>query len=181
MTNFLKDMFTGRMSKKEFLLPGLFFVVLTLTLSILLFFFRLNEQSSILAFILSLILFFLFLPYIIKRLHDIGLPGWLSSILFFTTPATLFFYVPIIKVIPIVTDPSPQKLILLILSLVHVFSVLFLLFKPDNKTENKYGAPIYKKYETRILLWIIFFILIIITIIFHCFILILWLFEYGFR
>ncbi|MCE2507539.1 MAG: DUF805 domain-containing protein [Nitrosopumilaceae archaeon] len=63
------------MSKKELLLPGLFFVVLTITLSILLFFFRLNEQSSILAFILSLILFFLFLPYIIKRLHDIGLPG----------------------------------------------------------------------------------------------------------
>ena len=75
MPNFLKKMFTGRMGRKEFLLPGLFFFILPfLLLTLYVFWEDLGVQIYILCLTsILLILLISLTPFIIKRLHDIGL------------------------------------------------------------------------------------------------------------
>ena len=162
MTNFLKKMFTGRMGRKEFLLPGLFFVMFPILLPGLLI---ILASAQVLSDSVSLPLMPLpalaLTPFIVKRLHDIGLSGWFSVVLFLTMP-TFTFPTSFLSGIDVKTYGSIVTFTLIILSLIHIISLLFLLFR-GGKAENKYGAmSVYKKNRIRTLFWVIFLALLII-------------------
>ena len=193
MPNFLKKMFTGRMGRKEFLVPGLFFVMLPILLSVLLVLVVIVSESraSGVAEFLFLTLLFLIpplLPYvrpIIKRFHDIGLSGWFSLILYLTIPALLwfhFFFINFIAAVILSVFLTPTllnrisyivfeenlllSLVVLILSLVHIFAILFLFLRHGSEMENRYGAvAVYKKKRIRKLYQVLFVLLTCITII----------------
>ena len=173
MPNFLKKMFTGRMNRKQFLLPGLFFVVLPILLLLTI---PLGEIALMLPTSIMFFSTLLFIPFIIKRLHDIGLSGWLSLISFLTTPVILYYFV----IFKLLTVNIPGKIkeiplyMLLILFITFMISVLFLLLMPGSKTANKYGPiPLYKKSKIRVLFWVIFALSTGAIIVLHKFLILL--------
>ena len=93
----------------------------------------------------------------IRDRHDTGLSGRLSLVWFLLTLISLYGYVGILVALVIFSMPgavsrtSIVDLILIILSVTHTLSTLFLLFKPGTKITNQYG-PIseYKSLKTKI-------------------------------
>ena len=141
MPNFLKKMFTGRMNRKQFLLPGILLLLLTVF-----FPFGVNViddyvskyiQPSLnggepLIFLLSLSFLFysiFFLPIVVKRLHDIGLSGWFG---------TLTLYQLIIWPI-VVFEYKPFLFPLLALFAINILFLFFLFIMPGKKETNQYG------------------------------------------
>ena len=173
MKNWLKKRSKGRMNRKEFLLPGLFFVVLPV---LLLFAFLLGEIARTLPVAIMFFSTLFFLPFIIKRLHDIGLSGWFSLISLLATPTTLYYFVapkPFIVGVPVGIKETPLYILLTLLT-TFMISVLFLLLMPSSKTTNKYGPiPLYKKSKIRILFWVIFTLSICTIIVLHKFLILL--------
>ena len=169
MTTWLKKRFEGRMGRKEFLLPGLFFVVLPV---LLLFALLLGIIARILPVPIMFFSTLFFLPFIIKRLHDIGLSGWFSLISLLATPTTFYYFV-VPKSLFMGAKEIPLYM-LLILFITFMISMLFLLLKSGSKTVNKYGRiPLYKKSKTRILFWVIFTLSICTIIVFHKFLILI--------
>ena len=150
------------MGRKEFLLPGLYFFILPFLLWNLYAFWAGNFMLYYILWLfltsLLLILLISLTPSIIKRLHDIGLPTWFGVICLPT--ALIILYVCTFFFWPAVTDSVLLYVILWVLLLVHTVSVLFILLKPGNETENKYGAvSVYKKKKIRILFWLVLAVL----------------------
>ena len=161
MPNFLKKMFTGRMNRKQFLLPGLFFVVLPIPLAVSSFLLAGVEVGFIIPISVSSLILLLFAAPTIRRLHDVGLSGWFSLILFLTIPATLYLYSILIFLLlgeslyAAAQDHPLLSLVLIVSSLINIFSILFLLLKSSDEKNNKYGTkPIYQK--NRIFYWAVF-------------------------
>ena len=183
------------MGRKEFLLPGLFFVMLPIPVSILLsIFFGLSDEEM-LVFVVAPILFLallFFVPAITRRLHDIGMSGWFSVVLYLTAPATFYCYIHFVGFIialainansaytlRIVQENLLLSAVLSTLALIYILSISFLFSKRGNKTGNKYGAvSVYDKKKQKVLR-IAFTVLTIITIISHGFVLLVFLAVLG--
>ena len=111
------------MGRKEFSLPGLFFVMLPIPVSIFLLIFSGVYDQELLVFVVIPILFlvlFFFAPIITKRLHDIGMSGWFNLILYITAPAIFYFYVGFVLFIIDFAITFGNTDTLLILSLIHI-------------------------------------------------------------
>ena len=162
--NFLKKRYQGRINRRAFALQFLCF-----SAALFLIFWAiigyLNGQFSCegglpVSFLqkITTIVFYvallslipsLFLPAIIKRLHDIGLSGWFSLLAFSSILGLL----------------GPSIFFQWVLVIGHILIVLFLLLMPGQNKENKYGEiTIHKKSKNRTKLWIISAILIIASI-----------------
>ena len=134
-------MFTGRMNRKQFLLPPIFLIVLPYTHFA--WFLLLEASNSIyvsssydgepgILFLPILLFPFLLLSTTIKRLHDIGWSGWFSA--------------------------------LMIIPLVNLLFILLLLIKKGQKEANKYGQiPMRQSY---ILFWVFLSFLFVAYVIF---------------
>ena len=145
MTNWLKKRFEGRMGRKEFLFPGLVLVVLLISVIIFTFLVIRSNKSIIVGCLFLIPFLILFIPAITKRLHDIRLSGWICLAWFLITPIALYGYVISLYLLVAGTDSvfalstETVRLLSLILSTVHILTILLLLFKPSTKTTNKYG------------------------------------------
>ena len=134
MTNFFLKMFIGRISRKQFLLPALFFVAFPYVyFSLVLYNLHagyLIQDSPLLDLLFILFASIAILPVAVKRLHDIGWPGWLG----------VFMIIPVINILPTV----------------------FLLIKSGRKEINKYGAvPIYQRKKIYFFFWLLLIILFV--------------------
>ena len=184
------------MGRKEFLVPGLVFVMLPIPMSILLWIFFILSDEEMLVFVVVSILFLVllfFVPAITRRLHDIGMSGWFSVVLYLTAPAAFYCYFFIANFITvlilnfiinandsyafrvIIQENLLLSAVLSTLALIYILSISFLFFKRGGVTENKYGTtPVYDKKKQKVLR-IAFTILTIITIISHGFVLFVYL------
>ena len=121
-------MFTGRMNRKQFLVPSIFLIVLPY--AHFAWFLLLEASNSIyvsssydgepgILFLPILLFPFLLLSTTTKRLHDIGWPGWFS--------------------------------VLIIIPPVNLLFILLLLIKKGQKENNKYGQT--PMSQSHILFW----------------------------
>ena len=145
MTNWLRKRYQGRINRREFTLQFLCFgAVFFLSFWAIISYLHGQancESGHIVSFLNQIvtIVFYtvllslippLFLPAIIKRLHDIGLSGWFSLLAFSSILGLL--------------EPS----ISFYLFIGHIL-IVFLLLMPGQNKENKYGEiTIHKKAKT---------------------------------
>ena len=120
MPNFLKKMFTGRMNRKQFLLPPIFLIVLPYVHFAWLLLLWANGSVYVYSYnaepwtpFLPILLFpFLLLPITTKRLRDIGRSGWFSALMIIPLANLLFILMLLIK--------KGQKEANKYLSLIHI-------------------------------------------------------------
>ena len=136
---------------------GLVLVVLLVSAIIFTFLVIRSNKSVIVGCLFLIPFLILFIPAITKRLHDIRLSGWICLAWFLITPIALYGYVISLYLLVAGTDSvfalstETVRLLSLILSTVHILTILLLLFKPSTKTTNKYGpVPEYKSLKTKI-------------------------------
>ena len=143
MLNLLKKMFTGRMGREEFLLPGLFLVVLPISVAVSSFLLAGVDMEPTMPISVSSLISLLFVVPVVKRLHDIGLSGWFSLILFSTLASILYSLLFLLEAS--LYDAIQYYYYLLLSSLaisflINILSILFLLLKRGNEKNNKYGT-----------------------------------------
>ena len=135
MTNWLRKRYQGRINRKQFLLPALFFVGLPYAYFALILYiiylnpylYTLDEINPLLNLLFISLINIILLPMAVKRLHDIGWSG----------RSGYFMVIPVINII----------------------STIFLLTKAGGKGGNKYGeVPMCQKKKRYILFWVLLII-----------------------
>ena len=138
-------MFTGRMNRKEFLLPALYCITLPY-----IFIVPLAENILFVTFVFLLLLLF-FTPMIIRRLHGMGLSGWFSVIVLTFTPTIL--YLPLVILDTLLTLIS-DTLALFVIT-IHILTLIPLFVLPGRKEKNKHGEmSLRKKSKLKTLLYL---------------------------
>jgi len=141
-----QDHFTlqGRLNRLGFLYSFLFIVLISIVISYASIKYHQSTGDTSLQFIIiksisSIMVLAIWTPFIVRRLHDIGLSGWFS-VLFWVTAPFEDRNVAIAQIIarhPLDTLTSVSDIVKIIMSLV----ILLLFVTPGAYWPNKYNNP----------------------------------------